>query len=52
MSVLLQNAIGANLKFKVKDGSIIKFIETRDKIKCWLEGTSPEKENKILNGDV
>lgn len=44
------NAISAIVKFTVEDGSIIKFIETRSKIKCWLEGADPERINKILNG--
>ena len=42
-------AISAKISIKIEDGRLFKYINTRDKIKCWVLDDS-EKSKKILGG--
>ena len=46
-----KNAISANFKIKVEKGFFIKYLDSREKIKCWVDDKS-EKGIKIINGDA
>jgi len=44
-----KNAISAVLDLKLEKGFYFKYIESRDKIKCWVHGNS-ERDKRILKG--
>ena len=42
-------ALSAKLDFKIEKGRFYKYLNTRDKIKCWILDDS-ERSRKILSG--
>tara|TARA_B100000029_G_scaffold515122_1_gene620701 strand:- start:1338 stop:2513 length:1176 start_codon:yes stop_codon:yes gene_type:complete len=44
-----KNAISASFHINLEEGFYKKYLKSRDKIKCWVDG-STEKEIKILKG--
>ena len=46
------NAIDAEFKLSIKDGSITRFLSTRSKIMCWLDSQDPARVEKIINGEA
>ena len=46
------NAIDAEFKLSIKDGSIIRYLNTRSKIMCWLDSYDPIRIEKIINGEA
>ena len=46
-----KNAISAVLDLKLEKGYYFKYIESRDKIKCWVHGNS-ERDKRILKGEA
>ena len=46
-----KNAISAVLDLKLEKGFYFKYIESRDKIKCWVYGNS-ERDKRILKGEA
>ena len=46
-----KNAISAVLDLKLEKGFYFKYIESRDKIKCWVHGNS-ERDKRILKGEA
>lgn len=42
-------AVSAKIKIKIEDGRLFKYINSRDKIKCWVLDNS-ERSKKILSG--
>ena len=46
-----KNAISASFEIKMEKGFYFKYLESRDKIKCWVYGTS-ERDIKILKGQA
>ena len=46
-----KNAISASFEIKMEKGFYFKYLESRDKIKCWVHGTS-ERDIKILKGQA
>ena len=47
----LPNAISASFQINIEKGFYYKYIESRNKIKCWVHGSS-EREIKILKGQA
>ena len=46
-----KNAISASFQINIERGFYYKYIESRNKIKCWVHGSS-EREIKILKGQA
>ncbi len=46
-----KNAISARFEIKMEKGFYFKYLESRDKIKCWVHGSS-ERDIKILKGEA
>jgi len=46
-----KNAISASFKINIEKGFFYKYIESRDKINCWVHGNS-ERAKRILKGEA
>ena len=46
-----KNAISASFQINIEKGFYYKYIESRDRIKCWVHGIS-EKDTKVLKGQA
>ncbi len=44
-----KHALSAKIEFKVKDGAVVNFFETREMINCWIDD-STERGRRILSG--
>jgi hypothetical protein len=45
-------AVSANFKFRIDQGRLFSFLESRDKIKCWIRDDEWGRSKKILNGEA
>ena len=44
-----KHVLSAKIEFKVKDGAVVNFFETREMINCWVDD-STERGRRILSG--
>ena len=45
-------AISAKINLDILQGRFLQFINSRDKIKCWLNDLDSERSIKIINGEA